>query len=225
MTETDNDPIRVVIVDDHALVREGTKELLTKHEDIAVVGTAADGLAALELITTAVPDVALVDIAMPGLSGIEVTERVKASHPEVAVLILTVHDEMGYVRALINAGAAGYLLKDIGETELLESIRAVHAGESVLHPAIRRVVFESLSTDEDETEQEWENVLTDREMDVLQLAAHGRSNKQIANDLNVSPRTVQSHLAHMFEKLGVASRTEAVIQGLRKGLLDLDELG
>jgi DNA-binding NarL/FixJ family response regulator len=225
MTDTDNAPIRVVIVDDHALVREGTKELLTKHTDIEVVGTAADGLAALELITTAVPDVALVDIAMPGLSGIEVTERVKASHPEVAVLILTVHDEMGYVRALINAGAAGYLLKDIGETELLESIRAVHAGESVLHPAIRRVVFESLVEDEQDESNEWDDLLTDREMDVLKAAAQGQSNKQIAGDLDVSPRTVQAHLANTFEKLGVASRTEAVIQGLRKGLLDLDQLG
>ena len=225
MTEPDTAPIRVVIVDDHALVREGTKELLTKHDDIDVVGTAADGLEALELITNVVPDVALVDIAMPGLSGIEVTERVKADHPEVAVLILTVHDEMGYVRALINAGAAGYLLKDIGEAELVGSVRAVHAGESVLHPAIRRIVFESLATDGHDAEQEWDDVLTDRELDVLKAAARGRSNKQIAGDLDVSPRTVQAHLAHTFEKLGVASRTEAVIQGLRKGLLDLDELG
>jgi DNA-binding NarL/FixJ family response regulator len=225
MTEPDTAPIRVVIVDDHALVREGTKELLTKHNDIDVVGTAADGLEALELITSVVPDVALVDIAMPGLSGIEVTERVKADHPEVAVLILTVHDEMGYVRALINAGAAGYLLKDIGEAELVKSIRAVHAGESVLHPAIRRIVFESLATDGQEAEPEWSDILTDRELDVLKAAAQGRSNKQIAGDLDVSPRTVQTHLAHTFEKLGVASRTEAVIQGLRKGLLDLDELG
>jgi two-component system, NarL family, response regulator LiaR len=225
MTDTDNAPIRVVIVDDHALVREGTKELLTKHEDIEVVGTAADGLAALELITTAVPDVALVDIAMPGLSGIEVTERVKASHPEVAVLILTVHDEMGYVRALISAGAAGYLLKDIGGTELVRSVRAVHAGESVLHPTIRRVVFESLVEDDQDESNEWDDLLTDREMDVLKAAAQGQSNKQIAGDLEVSPRTVQAHLANTFEKLGVASRTEAVIQGLRKGLLDLDELG
>lgn len=225
MTEPDTAPIRVVIVDDHALVREGTKELLAKHDDIDVVGTAADGLEALELITSVVPDVALVDIAMPGLSGIEVTERVKAGHPEVAVLILTVHDEMGYVRALINAGAAGYLLKDIGETELVKSVRAVHAGESVLHPAIRRIVFESLATDGQEAEPEWSDILTDRELDVLKAAAQGRSNKQIAGDLDVSPRTVQAHLAHTFEKLGVASRTEAVIQGLRKGLLDLDELG
>ncbi len=218
------DPIRVVIADDHALVREGTSELLAKHPDIEVVAAAEDGISAVELINEFRPDVALVDISMPGLTGIEVTREVKSSFPEVAVLILTVHDEDGYVRALLEAGAAGYLLKDIGEAELVRSIRAVHSGESVLHPKVTRALFESLIAGADGTMSQDESPLTDREDEVLRLAAQGQSNKQIATHLDVSPRTVQTHLSHIFDKLGVASRTEAVIQGLRQGWLVLDEL-
>lgn len=216
-------PIRLVIADDHALVREGTSQLLSQHEDIDVVATAEDGTRAIEAIAEHLPDVALVDIAMPGLSGIEVTRHVKAAHPQVAVLILTVHDEDGYVRALLEAGAAGYLLKDIGGDDLVRAIRAVHAGESVLHPQITRALFENLATGA-EAGFDQATPLTDREMEVLKLAAQGSSNKQIGTILEVSPRTVQTHLGHIFEKLQVASRTEAVIQGLRQGWLNLDEL-
>jgi len=218
------DPIRVVIADDHALVREGTSELLAKHADIEVVGAAEDGISAVELIDKFRPDVALVDISMPGLTGIEVTREVKSAFPEVAVLILTVHDEDGYVRALLEAGAAGYLLKDIGEDELVRSIRAVHSGESVLHPKVTRTLFESLISGADGSTSQDESPLTDREDEVLRLAAQGQSNKQIATHLDVSPRTVQTHLGHIFDKLGVASRTEAVVRGLREGWLLLDEL-
>ena len=134
----------------------------------------------------------------------------RSSFPEVAVLILTVHDEDGYVRALLEAGAAGYLLKDIGEAELVRSIRAVPSGESVLHPKVTRALFESLIAGADGTRSEDESPLTDREDEVLRLAAQGQSNKQIATHLDVSPRTVQTHQSHIFDKLGVASRTEAV---------------
>jgi DNA-binding NarL/FixJ family response regulator len=218
------DPIRVVIADDHALVREGTSELLAKHLDIEVVAAAEDGISAVELIDQFRPDVALVDISMPGLTGIEVTREVKSSMPGVAVLILTVHDEDGYVRALLEAGAAGYLLKDIGEAELVRSIRAVHAGESVLHPKVTRTLFESLIGEADGSIRREESPLTDREDEVLRLAAQGQSNKQIGSHLDISSRTVQTHLGHIFDKLGVASRTEAVIRGLREGWLLLDEL-
>ncbi|MEE9177609.1 MAG: response regulator transcription factor [Acidimicrobiia bacterium] len=217
------EPIRVVLADDHALVREGTSELLAKHPDIEVVATAEDGTSAVELIDKFRPDVALVDISMPGLTGIEVTREVKSAFPEVAILILTVHDEDVYVRALLEAGAAGYLLKDIGEAELVRSIRAVHSGESVLHPKVTRALFESLIAGADGATED-ASPLTDREDEVLRLAAQGQSNKQIAAHLDVSPRTVQTHLGHIFEKLGVASRTEAVIRGLRQGWLLLDEL-
>jgi len=218
-------PIRVVIADDHALVREGTSQLLSNHANIEVAGTAANGVDALDLIARELPDVALVDIAMPGLTGIEVTREISANHPSVAVLILTVHDEEAYVRALIEAGAAGYLLKDIGEADLVRSIRAVHAGESVLHPDVTETLFRSLISGTAGVETgRTDSPLTDRELEVLLLAAKGQSNREIATNLSVSPRTVQSHLGNMFEKLNVASRTQAVITGLRNGWLNLEEL-
>lgn len=214
-------PIRVIIADDHALVREGTSQLLSNHASIEVVGTAADGEEALDLIARELPDVALVDIAMPKLTGIEVTRQVSANHPTVAVLILTVHDEAGYVRALLEAGAAGYLLKDIGEAELVRSIRAVHAGEPILHPDVIQILFSGTG---EELIGETETPLTDREMEVLLFAAKGQSNREIAANLYLSPRTVQTHLGKIFEKLNVASRTQAVITGLRNGWLTLEEL-
>lgn len=216
------EPIRVLIADDHALVREGTNELLSKHQDIDVVSTAADGLEALAQIEELEPDVALVDISMPGLSGIELTERVARSRSGVAVLILTVHDEEGYVRALLHAGAAGYLLKDVSEEDLVGAIRLVHAGESVLHPGVTQTLFESIAQGTEESSGA--SPLTDRETDVVELAAQGLSNREIAAQLGLSPRTVQTHLRHVFEKLQVASRTQAVILGLRQGWLDLEDL-
>lgn len=218
------EPIRVVLADDHALVREGTAQLLAKYGDIEVVAAAEDGPQALRAISEHEPDVALVDIAMPGMSGIEVTREVSGAHPSVAVLILTVHDEAGYVRALLEAGAAGYLLKDIGEMDLVAAIRAVHSGESVLHPEVTRALFESLAAGSDRA-SEPEPPLTARELDVLKEAASGRSNREIAVSLGLSPRTVQTHLGHVFEKLAVASRTQAVILGLKEGWLTLEEVG
>lgn len=223
-------PIRVLIADDHALVREGTRELLGKHGSLEVVAAVEDGLTAVAEIDRLRPDVALVDISMPGLNGIEVTRRVKEAHPEIAILILTVHDEEGYVHALLEAGAAGYLLKDVGEFELVESIEAVRLGESILDPALDLSRMARLIPSSDEAGDligrvgDWESPLTDRETEVLRLAARGSSNKQIAAELCVSPRTVQAHLGHIFKKLSVASRTEAVIRMLKRGWLKLDEL-
>ncbi|MFQ5556684.1 MAG: response regulator [Acidimicrobiales bacterium] len=218
-------PIRVVIADDHALVREGTRELLAKHDDIDVVAVAGDGVEALESIEELLPDVALVDISMPGLGGIEVTRRVKASHPEIPILILPGHDEVGYVRALLEAGAAGYLLKDVGEDELVRAIRAIDEAESVTDPILGRALMQTLGPVSVASPSRWQPPLSDRESGVLKLAARGRSNKQIAVELALSPRTVQVHLGHIFDKLGVASRTEAVVKVLREGWLSLEELG
>ncbi|MDH3462680.1 MAG: response regulator transcription factor [Acidimicrobiia bacterium] len=217
-------PIRVVIADDHELVREGTRQLLANHDDIEVVAVAADGVACIEEIRRSRPDVALVDISMPGMSGIEVTAQTSVEFPAVAVLVLTVHDEQEYVTALLEAGAAGYLLKDIGEADLVRSIREVHAGESVLHPDVTKSLFAALASNGDDT-PDATMPLTDREMEVLKLAGAGSSNREIAVSLDLSPRTVQAHLRNIFEKLEVASRTQAVITGLRDGWLELDELG
>lgn len=225
MSEHTSDRIRVVIADDHTLVREGTRKLLEQHDDMEVVGDAADGRAALAAIAETRPDVALVDIAMPELSGIEVTKQVKRSNPEVGVLILTVHDEDQYLFALLEAGAAGYLLKDVGGDELVHAIRSIHAGESVLHPAVARKVLDRFRPGSASDSPADRNPLSPRELQVLELAATGSSNKEIARELDLSVRTVHAHLGHVFEKLGVASRIEAVIHGLRRGWFELDELG
>jgi len=214
--------IRVLIADDHALVREGTREILERAGDIEVVGEAADGAEAVELAGRLLPDVAVIDIAMPQLNGIEATRRIKAEHPQISVLVLTVHDDDPYVYAMLEAGAAGYLLKDIHGAQLVDAVRSVRAGEAVLHPAITEKVlgrFRPAGTGAGSPQP-----LTDRELEVLRLAARGMSNKEIAGTLDLSARTVQVHLGRIFKKLSVASRTEAVIHGLRRGWFRLEEL-
>lgn len=214
--------IRVIIADDHAVLREGTRELLQREPDIEVVGEAGDGTAAVALVEDVRPDVAILDIAMPGLNGVEATARIKSAHPEVAVLVLTVHDEDAYVFAILEAGAAGYLLKNVGGAELVDAVRAVMAGESVLHPAITRKVLGRFRGERSGAEEQVP--LTSREQEVLRLAASGHSNKRIGTALDLSPRTVQVHLSGVLSKFGVASRTEAVIEGLKRGWINLEEL-
>ena len=217
--------IKVFLAEDHVLMREGTREFLEREEDIEVVGEAGDGEEAVRLATQLRPDVAIIDIAMPGLNGIEVTKRIKAQKPSTAILILTAYDNDQYVFAVLDAGAAGYLLKTVDSQELVEAVRAVHAGESVLHPAVARKVIDRLAayrrkpTEGEEIEQ-----LTKREMDVLKLAAKGLRNKEIAEELVLSVRTVQGHLSNIFGKMQVGSRTEAVIKALRKGWLGLEDI-
>lgn len=226
MKENSPSKIRVVIAEDHAVVREGTRELLEREEDIEVIGEAADGAEAVAQVEQLDPDVAIVDISMPVMGGIEATERIKALRPGTAVLILTAYDDDQYVFALLGAGAAGYLLKDVPSTEVVRAVRSVHVGEPVLHPAIARKVLARLAA-EGEPEpaaRRDETRLTERERDILRLAACGMSNASIAARLFVSVRTVQAHLTHIFDKLAVGSRTEAVIVGLRRGLISLEDL-
>ena len=217
------DSIRVVLVDDHELMRRGTRTLLDASDAIEVVGEAADGAAGLALIESEMPDVALVDIAMPGINGIEVTRQAKRIAPGVPILILTVHDEEVYVRALLEAGAAGYLLKDVHGSDLVDAVRAVARGDAVVDPSITAALFRSVIAKQATTHQ-GAALLSDRELDVLRRAAMGDANKQIASTLGVSPRTVQSHMRNIFDKLQVGSRTEAVIYGLRHGLLTMEDL-
>ena len=216
--------IRVLLADDHVLVRQGTRELLEREEDIEVVAEAGDGEEAVRLATSQCPDVAIMDIAMPKLNGIEATRQIKALHPATAVLVLTAYDDDEYIFALLEAGAAGYLLKDVRADELIKAIRAVYAGESVLHPPIARKVINRFAQPAyKRTEERALDQLTERELEVLRLAAKGMTNHQIARELVLSVRTVQAHLSNIFSKMGVGSRTEAVLHALRKGWLTLED--
>ena len=217
--------IRILIADDHAVVREGTRQFLEREEDLEVVGEAADGEEAVRLVGSLSPDVAIMDISMPNIDGIEATRQIKAKYPKVAVLILSAYDDDQFVFSLLEAGAAGYLLKSVRGNELVNAIREVSAGESVLHPTIARKVLNRFTHITSETQkQKTQNILTEREIEVLQLAAQGSSNQQIADSLYLSLRTVQSHLNHIFNKLQVSSRTEAVVRALKEGWVTLDEI-
>ena len=218
------DKITVLMADDHDLVREGTRELLEREEDLLVVAEAGDGKEAVRLAAQHHPDVALMDIDMPKLNGIEATKEIKSLSPSTAVLILTAYDDDQYVFALIEAGAAGYLLKDIRGRDLVAAIRAVHAGESALHPVIARKVLRHITRPEGQPGAESKMAqLSERELDVLRLAAKGMTNRDIARELNLSNRTIQAHLSTIFTKMEVGSRTEAVVQALREGWIALDE--
>lgn len=218
--------IRVIIAEDHAVVREGTRQLLEREDDIEVAGEAPNGAEAVALAERLNPDVAIMDISMPVMGGIEATKRIKAVRPATAVLILTAYDDDQYVFALLSAGAAGYLLKDVPSSEVVRAVRAVHAGEPVLHPAIARKLLARFASEAQSAQHSGGDGahLTERERDILRLAACGMSNSRIADRLTVSARTVQAHLTHIFDKLGVGSRTEAVITGLRRGVLRLEDL-
>ena len=216
--------IRVLLAEDHVIVREGTRELVQHEPDMEVVGEAGDGEEAIQLATKLRPDVVIMDIAMPKLNGIEATKQIKELYPSTAVLVLTAYDDDQYVFALLEAGAAGYLLKNVRGRELIDAIRAVYAGESVLHPAITRKVIESFLPAGKPAERRIAEPLSEREMEVIKLAGRGMSNKDIAEELSLSVRTVQSHLGNIFNKLGVGSRTEAVLYALKKGWVALEDL-
>lgn len=217
--------IRILIADDHALVRQGTIHLLKDDSEIEVVAEADDGEAAVELAAKYKPDVALVDIAMPKLDGIEVTSQIKALCPETKVLILSAYDEDQFVFRLIEAGADGYLLKNIHSHELIEAIRALYLGDSVLHPSIARKVVGHLSSNNKKHKgKEPLKVLTEREEQILKLIMQGSSNKEIAAKLGLSTRTVEGHMAQTFNKLGVNTRIGAMVYALKEGWVSIDDI-
>jgi two-component system, NarL family, response regulator LiaR len=216
--------IRILLADDHVLLRQGTRELLEREEDLRVVAEAGNGEEAVRLACEHSPDVALMDIAMPVLNGIEATRRIKAAMPRVSVLVLSAYDDDQYVFALLEAGAAGYLLKNLGADALVKAIRAVAAGEAVLDPSIARRMTGRFARPEDERpEVNPLDQLTERELEVLRLAARGLKNQEIAGELSLSVRTVQTHLSNIFGKMGVGSRTEAVLEALKRGWLTLQD--
>jgi DNA-binding NarL/FixJ family response regulator len=217
--------MRILLAEDHKVVREGTRRLLESQPDFEVVGEASDGIEAVELAKKLKPEIIIMDVSMPRLNGIEATRQIKAIYPNIAILPLTGYDDDEYVFALLEAGAAGYLLKDSSGEELIEAIRQVMTGEPVLHPKIMKKVLNRLrSPVEEQATQSAGEVLSDRETEVLRLAAQGMSNMEIADSLTLSVRTVQTHLRSIFNKLGVGSRSEAIVFGLKKGWLTLEEL-
>lgn len=217
--------IKILIADDHAVVRVGTRRILEQEPDLEVVAEAGDGEEAVRQATSLKPDVAIIDVAMPKLDGIQATKQIKSVCPAIAVLILSAYDDDQFVFSLLEAGAAGYLLKSIRGSELVDAVRAVQAGESVLHPSIARKVLNRFARISGEPkEKEPTEVLSEREMDVLRLVTKGLSNKDIAEELCLSIRTVQGHLGNIFNKLQVGSRTEAVVRALKEGWVALDDI-
>lgn len=218
------DKIKILIADDHAVVREGTRRILEQEKDLEVVAEAGDGEEAVRQATRLKPDVAIIDVAMPKLDGIEATKQIKSACPAITVLILSAYDDDQFVFSLLEAGAAGYLLKSVRGSELVDAVRAVQAGESVLHPSIARKVLNRFARISGEPkEKEPTEVLSEREMDVLRLVTKGLSNKDIAEELCLSIRTVQGHLGNIFNKLQVSSRTEAVVRALKEGWVTIDD--
>ncbi len=212
-------PIRVLLADDHAVVRAGIRQFLEQADDIQVVAEAEDGEAAQALIQQHQPDVAVLDIQMPKSSGIDVTRWVRAHHRDVGVLILTAYDDDPYVVAVLQAGANGYVLKTASPREIIRAVRDVHAGNSALDATIVKKIMAQVSTN---TKLHPVEKLTDREMEVLALVAKGFTNKAIGVQLGISDRTVQGHLAHIFNKLQAGSRTEAVMRAVSLGWLPAD---
>ncbi len=213
------DKIRIVIADDHDLLREGIRALLAPTEDILVVGEAADGAAAVELCSKLDPDVVLMDIAMPGLGGLEATLELRRTCPRCRVLVLTQYGDREYVRRFLKAGVAGFVLKKVAASALVNAIRAVQRGGFVLDPSIAREALDDGGKPRRADERDPYEALTDREKQVLKLVADGRSNKEVASVLGISVKTAMSHREHMMDKLDLHNRTDLVRFALRKGVL------
>ena len=215
--------IRVLIADDHGIVRAGIRSLLEGHADIEVIGEASSGWEAIEQATRLLPDVVLMDIAMGDLSGLEATREIKERTPDVNVLALTMHDREEYFFAMLQAGALGYVLKESGPDELLAAIRAVHRGEAFLSPAVTKAVLgDYLAQSTSRAKSRYDN-LSLREKEVLRLAAEGKTTTEMADMLHLSAKTVEKHRAAMMHKLGLHNLSELIKYAIRKGLIEMEE--
>jgi len=210
-------PIRILIADDHELVREGLRMFLAEEKEIEVVGEAANGAEAVSLASAIQPDVVLMDVVMPNMNGVEATRRIRERNPACQVLILTSFADDRYVRDALQAGAIGYLLKDVLKPELLRAIRAAAQGQPTLHPEAQRGLIRHIS---EPTEPSLVDDLTERECDVLRLIARGRSNKEIAATLHLTEGTVKGYVSAILSKLGVEDRTQAALYAVRNGLAE-----
>ncbi|HEY9857815.1 MAG TPA: response regulator transcription factor [Stenomitos sp.] len=215
------DPIRVLISDDHTILRSGLKMLLNAETDIEVIGEATTGEEAIVLSERLHPDLVLMDVSMPGIGGIDATAEIKKQHPEIRVLMLTMHENEAYLFRTIKAGGSGYVLKKAADTELIDAIHQVMQGGAFLRPSVTKaLVKDYLERVETGETRDSYGTLTEREREILKLIAEGHTNPEIAKLLVISVRTVETHRAHIMDKLGIHQRSELVKYALRKGLLD-----
>jgi DNA-binding NarL/FixJ family response regulator len=213
--------IRVILADDHTILRDGIRSLLADEADIQLIGEAEDGRAAVRMACELRPDIVIMDIAMPLLNGLEATRQIKRHLPETEVLILSMHDNEEYIRQVLAAGAMGYILKDAAARELIEAIKTVRRGEAVLSSAITRLVIEDYLRWGDVQPQDENSNLTPREREVLQLIAEGYTNKEIAGILCLSIKTVQAHRANLMGKLGLHDRGELIKYAIQKKIIEI----
>jgi two-component system response regulator NreC len=211
---------RVVLADDHTLMRAGLRVLLEREPDIAVVGEAEDGRQTMDLMESLRPEVLVLDIAMPNMNGIEAARQIVAKYPEIAVVILSMHSDESYVLRALKAGVRAYLLKDSAELDLVRAIRAVRNGKAFFSPAVGKTLLEDYVRQlRQRGEEDSYELLTAREREILQLIAEGKSNKDIANLLNLSPYTVETHRAHILQKLGLHTVPDLMLYAVRKGII------
>ncbi|MGH9194261.1 MAG: response regulator [Acidimicrobiia bacterium] len=211
-------PVRVIVADDHSLIRQGIRTMLEGWDDVHVVAEAKDGRELLDMVRSYSPHVVVVDIRMPGMDGLEAVREIKRLHPEVKAVMLTVHDEEAYVYEAVRAGATGYLPKTVSAEELVRCITTVARGQAMLHPSVTRKLIDEFA-EMARTGKKPGTGLSRREQQVLQLLAYGKSNKEIARELGIGAQTVKTHISHIFSKLGAVDRTGAVALALRKGLV------
>jgi len=215
--------IKVVVADDHTILRQGIKALLDNLEEIEVVGEAKDGREAIKAIEELSPDVILMDIAMPGLNGLEATRRIKKKFPRTKVVVLTMHTNEEYIFQILNAGADGYLVKETAFQDLISAINSVHRGEAFMSPSISKKVMTDYIQRAQGEERVGFDTLTTREREILQLVAEGNSNKKIAEVLFISPKTVETHRAHIMDKLNIHDRAGLIKYAIRKGMINIDK--
>jgi len=214
--------IRILIVDDHEMVRDGLSVMMEREEDFTVVGEAQNGKEAVEMVSELRPDVVLMDLRMPEMDGVEAMRQIRAKQDDVKFLVLTTYDTDEYIFDAIQAGAKGYLLKDASREELFRAVRTVNRGDSLIEPAVVSRVLDRLTELSRRAAQGPDHLaLSEREVEVLQLMARGSANKQIAGDLSITESTVKTHVANIFQKLEVSHRTEAVTKAMSQGIIKL----